>query len=66
MVVYVIFNNEGEMIEICRDMRSALDWLWTECDGEFTIKHNENKNGESIIESWTGEEYRLVKWYTYS
>lgn len=66
MEVYVIFNAENEMIEICRDMRSALGWLWTECDGEFTIKHSEKNDGESLITSWMGEEYRLVEWHTYS
>lgn len=63
MYVYVIFNAEGQMLEVCKDRRGALYWFWTECDGEFTIKINCE---EEIITSANGEEYKLVEWHTYS
>ena len=63
MDVYVIYNARNEMVEICRDIRSALEWFYLNCDCEFTIR----EDGEnSIITPARGEEYRLVEWHTYS
>lgn len=57
MTVYVIFDTDGRMVEICATYATALAWICVEIQGDFRVVRGddtyiETENGTFVISAW--------------
>lgn len=60
MIVYVIKNAEGELLEICSSVATAFAWLINELD-ETEVFKVERIHSNFIINT-ESEHYEIIKW----